>query len=183
LVSVDIKARTVKQWPKLGVHTKLKKHATTYLLDIPELLIVASEWDDEIRPVLPATDYWFAPISPDTLEVDPYAKTIGVHRTTRARKDLRRWLGRVGLQYKSPHQFRHGHAVYAIKQAQNVGDLKAVSQNLMHANLSITDGVYGILSESDIAERISSHGRHEASVDSLSRSELKALLTKVAAEL
>jgi hypothetical protein len=33
-------------------------------------------------------------------------------------------------------------------------DLKAVSQNLMHANLQVTDGVYGILSASDTRERI-----------------------------
>ena len=37
--------------------------------------------------------------------------------------------------------------------------LKAISQNLMHANLSVTDGVYGILSEIDVRQQISMLGR------------------------
>jgi site-specific recombinase XerD len=58
---------------------------------------------------------------------------------------------RVGLPYHSPHKFRHGHAVYALKMAKKgVFALKAVSQNLMHENLSITDGIYGIMAETDV---------------------------------
>ena len=37
-------------------------------------------------------------------------------------------------------------AVYALKKVKDVPALKAVSQNLIHSNLSITDGVYGIFS-------------------------------------
>jgi len=44
--------------------------------------------------------------------------------------------------------------VYALKNAKDVSALKAVSQNLMHSNLSITDGVYGILSVTDVKEQI-----------------------------
>ena len=32
--AIDLKQRTVKQWPKLGVKTKFGKHSTTYLLNI-----------------------------------------------------------------------------------------------------------------------------------------------------
>jgi len=46
------------------------------------------------------------------------------------------------LPYLSPHTSRHGHAVHALKMAKDGSALKAVSQNLMHENLSITDGVY-----------------------------------------
>ena len=38
--AVDIAERTVKQWPTLGVQTKNAKAATTYLLEIPDLLKV-----------------------------------------------------------------------------------------------------------------------------------------------
>ena len=31
---------------------------------------------------------------------------------------------------------------------------KAISQNLIHSNLSITDGIYGILSEIDVRTKI-----------------------------
>jgi hypothetical protein len=38
--------------------------------------------------------------------------------------------------------------------AKDVAALKAISQNLMHQNLSVTDGVYGILSENDVRKQI-----------------------------
>jgi hypothetical protein len=37
-----------------------------------------------------------------------------------------------------------------LKNAIDVLALKAVTQNLIHANLGITDGVYGVLSENDV---------------------------------
>jgi hypothetical protein len=40
--------------------------------------------------------------------------------------------------------------VYALKNAKDISALKAVSQNLMHENLTITDGIYGILSKTDV---------------------------------
>jgi hypothetical protein len=60
----------------------------------------------------------------------------------------------------SPHKFRHGHATYGLKQAKDIGDLKAVSQNLMHANIGITGGIYAILSTEDMQDRIASLGKN-----------------------
>ena len=40
--------------------------------------------------------------------------------------------------------------------ADNIGQLKAISENLMHDIISITDGIYGGLSDSDIKEQITS---------------------------
>jgi len=45
LSAVDMDTLSVKQWPRLGVRTKFKKHATTYLLPVPELLQVVRDWD------------------------------------------------------------------------------------------------------------------------------------------
>jgi integrase len=176
LEAIDLDQRTIKQWPSLGVRTKFKKHATTYLLDIPELLDVARDWDREVRHLLPLNGLWFAPISTETGMIDPNATEVGRHRAKVARKDLRRWTEELGIPYRTPHQFRHGHAVYALKLAQNVADLKAVSQNLMHANLSITDGVYGILSGTDVQERIGALGEEKGGVlGTLSKGELSGL--------
>ena len=41
-----------------------------------------------------------------------------------------------------------------MKLAKDIGALKAVSQNLMHSNLGVTDGVYGVLSGIDVREQI-----------------------------
>jgi hypothetical protein len=46
-----------------------------------------------------------------------------------------------------------------LKNAKDVPARKAVSQNLMHKNLSITDGVYGVLSDLDVREQIVTLGK------------------------
>ena len=106
------------------------------------------------RSILPENGLWFAPGLPETGEIDPFKTEAGDNSDRRARKDLKEWLEKESLPYYSPHKFRHGHAVYALKQADNISELKAVSQNLMHATISTTDGIYGILSGNDIRENI-----------------------------
>ena len=164
LEAIDLETRTVKQWPSLGVKTKFGKAATTFLLDLPDLIDLVMEWDAEVREVLPPRLPWFAPLSCETGEIDPTPKYIGAYRDARLRKELNHWTDKVGLPYHSPHRFRHGHAVYALKQARDIADLKAVSQNLMHSNLSITDGVYGVLSEEDTRNRILELGSRQSSM-------------------
>jgi hypothetical protein len=50
-----------------------------------------------------------------------------------------------------------------LKNAKDVSALKVVSQNLMHANLSITDGVYEILHDADVKIQITTPGQNIAS--------------------
>jgi hypothetical protein len=50
-----------------------------------------------------------------------------------------------------------------LKLAKVIAALKAVSQNLMHSNISITDGVYGILSDTDVKGQISALGNDNIS--------------------
>lgn len=75
------------------------------------------------------------------------------------KKYLFDWLNRIGLTYHSPHKFRHGHAVYALKNAKDISALKAVSQNLMHSTLAVTDGIYAVLSELDVKKQIPALGK------------------------
>lgn len=180
--AINIGDRSIKQWPSLGVQTKFKKRATTYLLDIPDLLEVVGDWDQEVRSKLPETSFWFAPMSPETGTFDEAITEAGKHRYQRASKDLRDWLSRVNLPYHSPHKFRHGHAVYALKKAKDVADLKAVSLNLMHSNLSITDGVYGVLSAADVGQRIAGLGR-KIEIGQASPGDLADQLIKLAMQL
>ena len=178
VVAVDLDNLTVKQWPKLGVRTKFSKHATTFLLSIPDLLEVVKEWDAEVRAA--GSHFWFASVNPETGNIDPDVLEVGQHRNIRARKDLKEWLDRVGLLYHSPHKFRHGHAVYALKQAKDIPALKAISQNLMHKNLTVTDGVYGILSGLDVKEQIAALGKSVSS--GVDKTELVDLLKKLLKE-
>ncbi len=176
--AVDVFARQIRQWPELGVKTKNGKRSTTYMLRIPHLLDVVKEWDREVRRTTPQSGYWFAPLSNQTGEIKTSEHLTGEHRDSRARVDLKRWLDEVGLPYHSPHKFRHGFAVYALKLAQDMADFKAISMNLMHANMSITDGIYAILTEQDISERIASLAEKDNSPD-----ELAKLLRQLASRL
>jgi hypothetical protein len=66
----------------------------------------------------------------------------------------------LGCCIISLHKFRHGNAVYSLQQAKDIAQLKAASQNLMHSNLSITDGVYGIMSNTDVKRQIANLGNN-----------------------
>jgi len=58
------------------------------------------------------------------------------------------------VKYKSVHKLRHGHIVYAMKLAQNMEQFKAISQNVMHENVSTTDKVYAALTGDDVKDVI-----------------------------
>lgn len=161
LACIDLASGSVKQWPKLGVHTKNGKAATTRLLEIPDLMTVIRRWDDYVRANLPNNALWFASLSSDGMSLTG-ATVAGVERRAMVAKAIRRLCQRAGLAYHSPHKLRHGHAVYALKQARTIEQLKAISQNLMHSSLTITDGVYGVLSGQDMADAIAGLGRGES---------------------
>ena len=133
----------------MGVKTKFGKSGTTDLLLIPELIEVVKDWDHLVRDNLPDTSYWFAPLSSNTGTFNRSITTVGENRSSRAYKDLKDWLKRSGLPFHSPHKFRHGYAVFGIKNFTTLAQLKALSQNLMHSNISITDGIYGIFSHEE----------------------------------
>lgn len=165
LETIDLSNRVVYQWPQLGVRSKFDKHLTTVLLDIPDLIDVVDKWDREVRSVLPEGGYWFAPISSKTRLIDPDNQTIGKYRSSRFYRDVSRWLEANDLPNFTPHQLRRGHSVYLLKRCKNIADLKTVSPNFGHSSLSVTDGIYGILSDDDVFERISSLGRRRADYD------------------
>ncbi len=156
--AIDLKQMAVKQWPSLGVKTKNNKSANTYLLPLPDLLAVVADWDKKVRSILPPEAYWFAHLDSKTGEIIPEFQPVGKHRHSRVRKDLKNWLAAAGLPNHSPHKFRHGFAVYGLQQAQDMQALKAVSMNMMHANISITDGIYARLTQQNVKEQIANLG-------------------------
>ncbi len=163
--AVDIPNKTVIQYPNLGVRTKNRKYGITYLLDIPELLKVVQEWDDEIRSILPANGLWFAPLSSETGKIDPSVVSIGEHRSTLARRNIREWILSKGLAYHSPHKFRHGHIQYGLANSETIADYKAVSMNVMHASMEITDEFYSNLNDGEIQNRINRLTRKDESLE------------------
>jgi integrase len=159
--AVNIDERWILQYPNLGVRTKNSKYAKTYLLNIPELLEVVKAWDEKVRTVLTDEGYWFAPFSPDTCDIEIIAREVGNYRSCIARKNLKDWLNKVGLKYHSPHKFRHGHIQYGLAFSTSHADYKAVSLNVMHSNIQITDQFYSNIPDQEIMTRISGFGQQK----------------------
>ena len=151
--AVDIQTRTVRQLPSLGVRTKNKKAAITYLLSIPLLLAAVTEWDQIVRSQPPESGLWYAHISrrnPNCI----LPGGAGEKRRYRFDEGLRELCQRAQIEFRSPHKFRHGHAVFALQRIHTMADMKAVSQNLMHSSITITDKIYGVLDSNDVQQRI-----------------------------
>jgi integrase len=150
------------QLPEYGIRTKNRKAAITYLLEIPELLAVCKKWDDRVRH-LDHKSLWYATLASDGMALTETV-TAFLGRNNLIERDVRLICERAEVPYQSPHKLRHGHVVYAMKQARNMGELKAISQNIMHASAVVTDQVYGRLLTNDVQLIISNLGKASAPI-------------------
>lgn len=154
IMAVDMEECSVKQWPEMGVHTKNGKGATTYLLPIPELLNLAEDWHNYVEECLPSEAMWCPPIRHTWGIPVLSGEGAGANRHIALNKRLRRLFTLAGLPPQSPHKFRHGHAVWALQHARTMADYKAISQNLMHGDIRVTDGIYAPLLGDEIGQRV-----------------------------
>lgn len=69
------------------------------------------------------------------------------------RQDLAVYCRRAGIAHLSPHQFRHGYAVYALRSGGNISD---VQRQLGHSNIATTS-VYLRVDDTGRGER---HDKH-----------------------
>ena len=145
LEALEVAARTVRQWPSLGVKTKNSKSATMHLQPIPELLAVVADWDAFVRGWRLPTAMWAKPIKSRWGEVELLDGATGKNWSIALNKRLRALFALAGLPPLSPHKFRRGHAVWALQHARTMADYKAISQNLMHGDIRVTDGIYAPL--------------------------------------
>ena len=102
-------------------------------------------------------------LSPETGEIDPSIISIGEHRATLARRNIKEWIESKGLTYHSPHKFRHGHIQYGLAHSESIADYKAVSMNVMHSSMEVTDEFYSNLKDGDIQTRMGALGKEKKS--------------------
>lgn len=152
--AVDLERRRISQLPELGVKTKNSKAAITFLLPIPDLLRMVTAWHKRVVRAGSGRRAWYAKLD-NTGEKLAQVDEVGTYALSGRRSALYQGLKELcdlaEVEFKSPHKIRHGHGVYGVKHAKDMAQLKAVSQNMMHANIGITDGIYGRLPEEDIA--------------------------------
>lgn len=151
LESVNLDQGEIYQFPSLGVETKLGKKATTSLIDSPDLLDlhhIIGLWDKKVRKILTPKSFWFAPLSVRDHEIDPTA-TVGNNRDDGLRDDIKLFVEKAGLEYKSPHAFRHSHIRFLKDRAKNdERELEAIAENVMQ-DVSTMLG-YGRLNDSEV---------------------------------
>lgn len=142
--------------PEQGVHTKNNKAAKTYLLDIPDLHHVVASWHARlIAARLTPNALWYSNLSRDGMTFIPTTH-VSVERYHMVSDDIRMICQKAEVPYLSAHKVRHGHTVYGLKRAKTVAQLKAISQNIMHASIVTTDQIYGRLVNDDVQDIISS---------------------------
>ncbi len=174
---VDIPNRRIYQIPSMGPRTKNNKAAITYLLEIPELLAVITAWHNRLQELDPKS-LWYPILNHDGMQLIESARAIE-GRSGSIRDDLPFICKKAAVKYLSPHKFRHGHIVYARNRARNMGELKAISQNVMHANSIITDQIYGGLTSNQVQSVISRLGTQEQD----NKSDILLLIEKLKAQL
>lgn len=157
---VDLENNQIMQLPELGVRTKNSKAAITYLLDIPELLDVVRSWDRRVRS-LPPSALWYSTITRDSMRLTVTTRAFN-ERHHVIGEDMKLICDLAGISYLSPHKLRHGHIVYARNLAHDMAQLKAISQNVMHSTVMITDQVYSALTDNQVQRTISSLGQRSS---------------------
>lgn len=178
VAAVDVAGLAVRQWTALGVRTKFSKSATTHLFEIEDLLEVVREWDVRVRRALDPDAMWYANLSQAPGRKHVVAvRTQSRHRAKSLRRDLRWLCARAEMDYLPPHKLRHGHIVHGLQHATTMADWKAVSQNVMHSSMAITDAQYGDLLDRDVGTRIAGLGGGGGQVDAVA--ELEALLARL----
>lgn len=177
LQCVDLPNRRLLQIPSMGIRTKNGKAAITYLLDIADLFAVVQAWQQKVQHMAP-TSLWYANLSRDGTRILEASHAFE-NRAKAIAQDIRLICDLAGVEYKSPHKLRHGHIVHARSLARNMEEVKAISQNVMHANSIITDQVYSALKTNQVQNVILNLG----SSDTFDKAELLRLIEMLKAQL
>lgn len=150
----------LRQWPDWGVQTKNRKAANTFLLPHPELehlRQIVRDWHREVEAGVGSSGMWWALLDADG-ETFSRDQSPGENRRNGLGVRLRWLCERREVPYLSPHKMRRGHTVWAEAHCHSIAEFKAVSQNLMHESMTITDSRYSVLSEIKLADLLSGDG-------------------------
>jgi hypothetical protein len=78
---------------------------------------------------------------------------VGNRRDAGFRKDLKAFLAKAGIEYKSPHKFRHSHIRFLKDRSYDFRDLETIANNSMQTVATMFK--YGQLGEEDSLDKIS----------------------------
>lgn len=162
---VDIEKFLVEQDPADGVQTKNSKLTYTTLFSFDEQLeqyvvdwykyLRDEKFFDNKMPLFPATKIEHKSKNEHTFVATGVSKEFWADAGP-IRKIFKARMQAQGLEYYSPHKFRHFVVAQSFKYAVGAEEMKAISQNLGHTKLSTTFYSYGAVDEYRVADIISS---------------------------
>ena len=153
----------VSQDPSKGVKTKFSKSITTFLFEFDdELLKVILYWYNYLlnEKKFDLKDPFFPRTKVEQTSDTNYAFQVkGVEpyywNEAQSMRDIFKLrCENAGIDYYSPHKFRHTSIRYAMDKCKNVEQMKAVSQNVGHEKLATTLVTYGRLASEEVGRTI-----------------------------
>ncbi len=171
--AVDLPNLAVFQSPEIGVETKLGKRGRTFLWDIPLLLRSLSDWQQFLLALPdfdPQKTLWFLPLDNNWGKHVPSTReTTSEFREGVLNKSMKRLWKRLEMPHKSPHAFRRGFASYGLLRAADIADYKAISANLLHSDMSVTDRYYAKLANDEQKRRLLAMSNRPAASPAIER--------------
>lgn len=153
----------INQDPKFGVKTKFSKTIRSYVFRFDDNMVkYFLDWYEYLR-----TEKVFgnsAPIFPRNKVVNAENSLSFVSNevepefwqsATSIRNIFKQRFEHAGIQYFSPHAFRHTAILTALAKCRNGQEVKAISQNFGHENVSTTLTTYGTMNDSQMSGIIS----------------------------
>lgn len=153
----------VNQDPKFGVQTKFSKTIRSYLFRFDEIMVkYFLDWYEYLRtekvfgnadPIFPRNKVENAENSLNFISNEVENKFW--QSATSIRDIFKQRFEHAGIKYFSPHTFRHLAILTALSRCKNGQEIKAVSQNFGHENVSTTLTTYGTLNQTQMFDIIS----------------------------
>jgi hypothetical protein len=158
----DIDRLRVTQDPALSVRTKFSKRIVTTLFNFdPYFLKIVKAWRMFLRTEKLFTDA--DPLFPvqkaahesadGSIVADELGRTFWA-KTNSAREVWKKRCREAGVEYFSPHSFRHAAIKEVINYCHSPADLKAISLNIGHSKIPTTLFQYGHLDDEERDRRI-----------------------------
>lgn len=177
----------IKQDPAKGVETKFSKTIVSVLFKFDDdLLQYIVDWVKYLKeeklfslkdPLFPATRVEQKSENEFIFEAKGIEPTFW-RSTSTMRKIFEQRCKTAGLEYYSPHKYRHSATRFATDSCKNAEQIKAVSQNLGHEHVSTTLLTYGRLHNYRVKEVVSDLNFKKNNEDEI-RDQIKRLASQL----
>lgn len=179
LACIDLNNWAILQDPKQGVRTKFSKRINTTLFNFDAtMLSYVQEWTEFLiekklfspqDPLFPSTKVEQKSEN-DLVFIAEKVCSQFWKNTTSIRNIFQKRFTQAGIEYFSPHSFRHLAIRLALSSCSTAEELKAVSQNFGHEFVATTMMTYGTIREdeaTDIIKRMDFSGEAKANQEEI----------------